>query len=64
MNIWGYNPQKLKEDPDFERLRIERLLNYGMDGEKIKFEDLKKYFEQIKIPENTREFLKIFIQKQ
>lgn len=61
MNIWGYNQKKLKEDSDFERLRIERLLNYGMDGEKINLRDLKKHFEKIKIPNNTREFLKLFI---
>jgi hypothetical protein len=62
MNIWDYNLTKLQAQPDFERFRIERLLNYGMDGEKITREELKKYWNQIKIPNETREFLKMFIE--
>lgn len=40
---------------------LERLLTFGLNGEKIDKELLEKNFEKIKIPEDTRAFLELLL---
>ncbi len=63
MNVWDYKQAQLQQMPDYEKWRIERLLNYGMDGERIKKEDLKKYWNELKIPNETRELLQLIMEE-
>ncbi len=58
MHNWDYPKTSPPAD---ETWRLERLLTYGLNGEKIKQETLEKYFDQLKIPEDTRAFLELLV---
>lgn len=59
---WDYQntdyQKQSKTDPVWH---LERLINYGLAGEKINKEILKKYFSQLKIPENRKTFLELLL---
>ncbi len=60
--IWDYN----KEDYELQARNheiwvLERLINYGLQGKKIKRETLKKYLAELKIPEKRRVFLELIL---
>ena len=59
---WDYSKteydKQAKSDPIWH---LERLINYGLNGEKINKETLKKYFHQLKIPQNRRDFLELLL---
>lgn len=59
---WDYQKseydKQAKADPIWH---LERLINYGLDGEKINKEMLKKYLPQLKIPQNRRDFLELLL---
>ena len=55
-----YEKQKTK-DP---RWHLERLILYGLNGEKIKREVLLKYLKDLNIPEERRAFLKLITDKK
>ena len=59
---WDYSKteyeKQAKADPVWH---LERLLNYGLQGEKLDKELLKKYLPQLKIPDNTRAFLELLL---
>lgn len=62
MHNWDYEKNiKIEERPIWY---LERLLNYGLNGEKINRKLLEQYFNQIKIPEKTRVFLKLILWNQ
>lgn len=49
MKNWSVDEKKLKKYPDKYKIwRLEQLINFGLDGEKLKKNDLKKYWPQIK----------------
>ncbi|MFH1838571.1 MAG: hypothetical protein ABH808_03720 [Candidatus Kuenenbacteria bacterium] len=59
---WDYKQKEFnkqaKADPVWY---LERLINYGLNGQKIDKEILKKYLPILKIPENRRIFLELFL---
>ena len=59
MHNWDYD-QKTVDKADVI-WKLERLLNYGLAGEKINQKELEENFNKIKIPENTRAFLELLI---
>lgn len=59
MYNWDYQDNEdIKKDPVWH---LERLLNYGLNGEKINREILEKNFDQLRIPEDTRAFLELLL---
>lgn len=47
---WDYDLTKVnKNDPNFIRWRLERLINYGLGGEKLNADLLKEYWTKLKI---------------
>lgn len=59
MHNWDYpKDTKLKEN---EVWYLERMLTYGLNGEKIEREMLLRNFDKIKIPDDTRKFLELII---
>lgn len=58
MYNWSIDEKELKKDPERYKIwRLEQLANFGLNGEKIKLEDLKKYWDKIKIDPARRKFL-------
>lgn len=58
MYNWSIDEKELKKDPELYKIwRLEQLANFGLNGEKIKSEDLKKYWDKIKIDPARRKFL-------
>lgn len=43
------------------RWRLERLINYGLKGEKLEQSLLEKYLNDLKIPDNRRAFLELLL---
>jgi len=60
--IWDYNKKEYKKQMDKDPIwRLERLINFGIGGEKIERKVLEKYIHKIKIPENRRAFLELLL---
>ncbi len=59
---WDYQQKEYdkqaKADPVWH---LERLINYGLDGQKIKRNLLEKHFEQLRIPDDRRTFLELLL---
>lgn len=45
----------------FKIWKLERLINYGLDNEKINRKDLINYWDKIKIQEDKRKFLVLLL---
>jgi len=63
MYNWSVDEEKLKKDPEaYEIWKLEQLINYGLGGEKIKKETLKKYWDKLYIEDPYRKaFLEIIL---
>ncbi len=58
MHNWDYPKDGELVD---ERWRMERLLTYGLGGEKLNAEMVKRYVNDIKIPDDTRAFIELLL---
>lgn len=59
MHNWDYpKNQNLKKN---EIWHMERVLCFGLAGEKIDRKALVRHFDRLKIPENTKTFLKLLL---
>lgn len=45
--IWDYDIKKLKKTKSGRLLILERMINYGPDGEKIKLSEVKKNWDKL-----------------
>lgn len=62
MHNWDYpKDENLKKD---EKWHLERLLNYGLNGEKLDRALVEKHLPTLNIPENTRAFLELLLWKK
>ena len=62
MKNWSTNTKKLRESKDkFSIWKLEQLINFGLGKEKIKKNELKKYWNIINIDSAKRKFLSLFI---
>lgn len=58
MYNWSVDETKLKKDPEkFTVWKLEQLINFGLNGEKIKREELLRYFSQLTIDPPRRKYL-------
>ncbi len=66
MHVWDYNlPKNWKPKTDQEWIwYLERLINYGLGGDKLNRKQLKKYFNRIKMADNTKAFLELLLWKK
>lgn len=58
MHNWDYPKNNPPQDNVW---RLERLLTYGLNGEKLNEKELKTYLPKLKIPDNTRAFLELLL---
>lgn len=62
MYNWSINITELKKNPhEFKIWRLEQLINYGLNGEKLEEKEVKKYWHKIKIDPKRRELLSFWI---
>ena len=62
MKNWSTNTKELEKNPaTFAIWKMEQLINFGLDGEKIKIGDLKKYWNVLKIDPSKKKFLSLFL---
>lgn len=58
MYNWNIDITELKKYPDkYAVWKLEQLINYGLDGEKLKKSELKKYWSQLNIDPLYRKYL-------
>jgi hypothetical protein len=59
---WDYNQQEYeKQTASDECYHLERLINYGLNGEKLPRVLLEKHLLELNIPEDRRAFLKLLL---
>lgn len=58
MKNWSVNEEKLKQYPEeYTIWRLESLVNFGLDGVKLKESELRRYWRKLKIDPFKRRFL-------
>ncbi len=62
MHIWDYDRQTLTDDEVGQRWKLERMILYGLGGEKLDATLLRKYLPYLNIPEDRRYFLTLILQ--
>jgi len=45
--LWDYSQKELEKTEEGRIFILERKINYGPDGEKIKLADVKKYWDKL-----------------
>jgi hypothetical protein len=50
-----------KKSDSYKVWRLEQLINFGLNGEKLDIKDVKKYWNKIETDSTTRKFLKLII---
>ncbi len=62
MYNWSVDEKKLSKDPEkYTIWKLEQLIDYGLNGEKIKESDLKKYWNKINIDPARRCFFEFLL---
>ena len=58
MYNWNTDTTELKKNPEqYTIWKLEQLINYGLDGEKINKKELIKYWDNIRIDSQKRDIL-------
>jgi len=62
MKNWSTDTTELQKDPEkFSIWRLEQLINFGLDGERIDLAELRKYWDVVIIDPYKRKFLALFV---
>lgn len=60
--VWDYTKTEYQKQAQADVIwRLERLINYGKQEEKVAPELLKKYLPNLNIPVNRRAFLELIL---
>lgn len=60
MKNWSIDTTELQKDPEkFLVWRLEQLINFGLDNEKIDRNELRTYWDVIEIDPHKRKFLSL-----
>jgi len=58
MNNWSTDIKKLSKYPEkFTIWKLEQLINFGLDGQKLSLVELKKYLSKLNIDAQKRKYL-------
>jgi len=58
MRNWSTDVTKLKQSPkEYTKWKLEQLINFGLDGEKLNEQELREYFPKLNIDPGKRAFL-------
>ncbi len=62
MYNWSTNEKKFALNPDkYSAWKLEQMINFGLGGEKLNKNELKKYWYQIEIDPQRRSFLALLL---
>lgn len=61
MFLWDYDRKELEKTEKGRIFILERMINYGPGKEKIKLEDVKKYWDQLDLYEPQKHLLELLI---
>lgn len=62
MHNWSTNTEELKKNPEKYKIwRLEQLINFGLNAEKINKKDLKKHWSSLKLDPSRKKFLRLFL---
>jgi hypothetical protein len=61
VHIWDYDIEELTKSKDGRRIILERMINYGPDGEKIKLAEVKKYWSKLNLFLPQKRLLELLI---
>ena len=62
MYNWSTNEEELLKDPEkYAIWKLEQMVNFGLGGEKIDKNELKKYWLKINIDSSKRKFLELLL---
>lgn len=65
MYNWSTDEKLLKKDKTkYAIWKIEQLINFGLNGEKLKESELKKYWSQLNIDSDRRKFLNFILNEE
>lgn len=59
--IWDYDVNELKKTEEGRIKILERMINYGPGKEKIKLEDVKKYWGKLKLKTKQKHLMELLI---
>ena len=57
---WNTDTKKMKK-ADLEVWKLEQLINFGLNGEKIDLKSLKRNWTKLKLDPKRRRFMKLFV---
>jgi hypothetical protein len=64
MYNWSTQIEELKKDKKkYSIWKLEQMVNFGLNGDKLDQGELKRYWEQIKIDPDRRKFLALILDK-
>mgnify|MGYP001578793554 CR=1 FL=1 len=62
MRNWSTDTSELQKDTEkFSAWRLEQLINFGLGKERIDIDELRKYWDVVRIDPFKRKFLSLFI---
>ena len=62
MRNWSVDTFELKKDKEkYAIWRLEQMVNFGLGKEKLSRKELKKYWNQINIDANKRNYLRMLL---
>lgn len=62
MHNWSTNTAQLKKNPEKYKIwKLEQLVNFGLNKEKINTKDIKKYWNAISMDPARKKFLRLIV---
>ncbi len=62
MHNWSTNITELEKYPEkFVIWKLEQLINFGLNGEKLKLSDFKKHFDKLNIDPEKKKYLQFLL---
>lgn len=59
---WDYTEEEYKKQAKAdEKWHLERLINFGLKGEKLNRALLEKHLQELNIPQERRDFLEVLL---
>lgn len=64
MYNWNINTSKLKKNAEkYAIWKLEQSINFGLNGKKLKIDELKKYWTKISIDPQRKKLLEIWLKQ-